>query len=427
MHKFTTTSGKCLWYDMNTNRIGLWTPFSESQAYPIVRFKAPDSFCVDKITMFTIEVTQQCNLHCAYCCYSGGYRNRRKHNPKEISFNVLDNTIRFIEEHADENADEITVCFYGGEALLAKSKIQYLIDKLNVVLGDRVCYSLSTNGYALTESVVDWICRYEKFFVNVTIDGNKTMHDTNRMTENGDGSYETIYGNLSRFKEKYPEQYNHRIRFLSTVYSLDGIKRLSDIWDSIDALKGHHPVHIGLIIPNFSDCRRVYDTIESKTDFYADAFQDIKNGIDSIKASRFRKLISIVGRRSYFPLSTEMKIKTCLQELFSCYINADGELYACEKFCDEYGIGDVFSGFDENKMVRLSNAFTERKNEYCQSCWAQRLCRMCLTGLNHTNDEMERMCNMERETIELALKYFCDNVDWEQPQKRNDNSKSRDK
>lgn len=423
MHKFTTTSGKRLWYDVNTNRIDLWTPSSDSQVYPMVHFKASDVFCVNKITMFTIEVTQQCNLRCTYCIYSGEYRNRRIHNSKEISYNILDYTVKFIEEHADETSDEITVCFYGGEALLAKTKIQYLIDKLNLIFGNKVCYSLSTNGYALTESVVDWICSQEKFFVNVTIDGDKTMHDAHRMTSNGEGSYKIIYGNLSRFKEKYPEQYNRRIRFLSTVYSLDEIKKLSVIWDTIDVLKGHYPVHIGLIIPNFSDSRRVYDTLALKNDFYADAFQDVKDGIDSIKANWFRKLISIIGRRSYFPLSSDLTIKTCLQELSSCYVNVDGELYACEKFCDEYSIGNVFSGFDKNRMVKIIDVFTERKNRHCQSCWAQRLCRMCLTGLNHTDDEIEQMCKMERETIELALRFFCEKVEWEQV----DNPKSKNK
>ena len=44
---------------------------------------------------------------------------------------------------------------------------------------------------------------------------------------------------------------------------------------------------------------------------------------------------------------------------------------------------------------------------------------MCLTGLNHTENEIVKMCDMERDTIEIALKYFCEKIDWEQSQKFN--------
>lgn len=420
MHKFITTSGKVLWYDMNTNRISLWSPEKDMQAYPVVHFNEPSHIKHDGISLFTIEMTQQCNLRCTYCCYSGEYRDHRAHQSKEISYEVLDQLVDFILKYADKSSEEITVCFYGGEALLAKSKIQYLIEKLDFLYGNRIRYSLSTNGMALTEAVVDWICSHEKFLLNITIDGNEMMHDANRLTVNGKGSYRTIIKNLAKFKEKYPEQYSRRVRFLSTVYSLDNVRLLSEVWDSIDVLTGNLPVHISHIIPNFEDLRRKYDTYEIKDKFYRDAFLDFIGGNDSILSSYFKKLVSIVEQRSFAPLALELEIKTCNQDLFSCFINADGDIYPCEKFCDSYKIGNVFSGFNEKQMKKYVHLFTERKNKFCQSCWAQRFCRMCLTGLNHTDKEIEQMCDMERDTIDLALKYFCDKIDWEQ---QVDNSK----
>lgn len=50
------------------------------------------------------------------------YRDRRAHNTKEISSDTLQNTLEYIKEHYDKDAEEITVCFYGGEALLAKKE-----------------------------------------------------------------------------------------------------------------------------------------------------------------------------------------------------------------------------------------------------------------------------------------------------------------
>lgn len=417
MHKFVTTSGKELWYDVNTNRISLWNSAKDQQAYPVMQFDAVLDVRTDRITMFTIEITQQCNLRCTYCCYSGDYRGRRQHNFKEIAFETLERIVGFIVEHADKFAEEITVCFYGGEALLARNKIQWVIEHLNQLFGSRIRYSLSTNGLALTESVVDWICSHDKFLVNVTIDGDEGMHDAHRKTSNGNGSYIKIINNLSLFKKKYPDQYNERIRFLSTVYKLEDVAKLSAIWDSCVVLEGHHPVHISHIIPNFSDTTRIYDTWNSKNSFYEEAFQDYIKGIDSIKANYFKKLVSLIKHRNYTPLLSKMQIKTCYQDMFSCFINVDGDLYACEKFCNEYKMGNVYTGFETRRTDSILQKFAERKNKFCKSCWAQRLCRMCLTGLNHTDDEIINMCEMERDTIDLALKYYCEMIDWQQNKK----------
>lgn len=96
------------------------------------------------------------------------------------------------------------------------------------------------------------------------------------------------------------------------------------------------------------------------------------------------------------------------------FINVDGDLYACEKFCGGLSVGNVKDGINEGKAFALLNQFTERKNRLCSSCWAQRFCRMCMTSLNHTDAEITKMCDMERDTIELALKYYCELKDWEQ-------------
>lgn len=413
MHKFSTTSGKELWYDMSTNRISLWRDIVSPTPCPVVHFNPPTNVSVNHISMFTIEMTQQCNMRCTYCCYSGEYRDRRAHNSKEISFDTLDRTIDFIVAYADNSSNEITICFYGGEALLAQKKIQYFMNRLQNIVGDRVSYTLSTNGLLLTEKVVDWICGINKFLLNVTIDGDEVMHDAHRLTKNGNGSFNTIISNLEAFKVRYPEQYERRVRFLSTAYTLEDIRKLSLTWDTIDVLKGKMPVHISLVIPNFADSNRVYDTNESKDYFYASAFEDYKKGEASIQAAYLKKLLAIVEERSIEPLPTKLEIITCYQDLFSCFINVQGDLYACEKFCEEFSIGNVSSGFDIEKMLRITQRFTDRKNKHCGSCWAQRLCRMCLTGLNHSDGEIEKMCNMERETIELALKYFCSKKDWE--------------
>lgn len=98
MHTFSTTSGKLLWYEVKDNRIYLWSLDKEQQVFPIVHFTAPLTLDSSKIAKFTIEMTQQCNLRCSYCCFSGDYRNLRAHNEKEISYETLRSVVEFIKK-----------------------------------------------------------------------------------------------------------------------------------------------------------------------------------------------------------------------------------------------------------------------------------------------------------------------------------------
>lgn len=412
MHKFSTSSGKELWYDVMSNRIGIWTPEKDNEVNPVVHFKAPTSIDASRITMFTIEMTQQCNLRCTYCCYSGNYRDRRAHNAKEISYETLQTTIEYILGHYDKSVDEITVCFYGGEALLARKKIEWVITELLSIFKDKVRFSFSTNGLLLTENTIEWLGNMPNVLVNVTIDGNKYMHDAHRQTVSGSGSYDVIIKNLRLFKTKYPEFYRDNVRFLSTVYSWNDVLKLAEVWDDEPATGGHYPIHISHIIPDFDDDTRTYDTWEVKNRFYRQAFEDYKRGNRDILSGCFQKLIDMVDNRNYLKLKSELNIQTCYQGLFSTFINVDGDLYACEKFCGALNVGNVREGIDENKTFSLLQQFTERKNHLCSSCWAQRFCRMCMTSLNYTEDEIKKMCDMERDTIDLALRYYCEYKDW---------------
>ena len=414
MHDFVTSSGKHLWYDVTDNRISLFSQDKEKNSCPVVRFNQPSTINSTKITMFTIEMTQQCNLRCSYCCYSGKYRDRRPHNENEISYDTLKDVVEFIKLHAHNDSSEIIVCFYGGEALLARQKIEWVVNTVQSIFPKKVRFSLSTNGLILTEKVVDWLVTLDKFFVNITIDGNQVMHDKFRKTISGKCSYATIIKNLKLFKDKYPSFFNENVRFLSTVYSWNDVKRLAEVWDDEPVLKGHYPVHISHILPDFEDTSRIYDTWSVKDGFYREAFFAYTCELKGIMSDCFKKLIDIVNNRTYQRLAKEVNIETCFQELFSCFINVDGDLYACEKFCNEAKIGNVRKGgINESLAITLLQRFSERKNRLCSTCWAQRFCRMCMTSLNYTDEEIRRMCDMERDTIDLALKYYCDLKDWE--------------
>ena len=46
---------------------------------------------------------------------------------------------------------------------------------------------------------------YNNFVISVSFDGSKKNHDRNRVFSDGKGSFDTVYGNLKRFRENYPD------------------------------------------------------------------------------------------------------------------------------------------------------------------------------------------------------------------------------
>ena len=91
------------------------------------------------VDTFIISITEQCNLRCSYCCYSGSYKNNRSHNTSSMSANDIEEVLMFVQGAAkDEN---IKLAFYGGEPLLNIDLLRYAIGKAHEMWGQKVSIS----------------------------------------------------------------------------------------------------------------------------------------------------------------------------------------------------------------------------------------------------------------------------------------------
>lgn len=405
---FSTRSNRTYAYHPLTNRLSS-TSQDEAAGCVSVPFGLSSEYDFSNIGMYTLEVTQQCNLRCRYCCYSGEYADRRQHNSTTLSYEQLARCVDFIAEHSGPEVPLIYVSFYGGEALLCQEQIKWVMAAL-----ERRCphkefeFSVSTNGVLLTPSVIDWVCETPRLYLAVTLDGNKAMHDRNRVTASGAGSFDMIIGHLRLFKEKYPELYRERVRFLSTVRSVSDLIPLNDFWMNSDLLRDNRPQHIASILPNFDKGESVSADREKFMKVYDVAFEHYCRGMEDILTDELDNLIKVVRRRDYHPLPTVRRLSTCLNVPSSCFITSDGRLYACERFCASHAIGNLASGISRRLCESINVQYARRRNLYCSSCWAQRICRKCPVGLNHTDAQFLEYCENEKMQLQLALKYYCE-------------------
>lgn len=343
--------------------------------------------------MYTIEVTQACNLRCKYCCYSGIYDRRRTHQDVELSDDNLYKCVEFIGQTMDVSSPYITICFYGGEALLSKQKIERIISILRQNYSNtNFVFSISSNGLLLTESNIKWICETPNLKVVITIDGDKAMHDKNRVTASNRGSFDIIIRNLTKFKELYPELYLQKVQFISTVKSISDVIPLNEFWMNNDLLKDNRPKHISSLIPNFSQGENISLNELSFESFFQAAFDSFINNRNDILTDELNRYINVIKHRTLTNIASIQRFTTCIHEPYSCFITANGVLYVCERFCQEHYIGDLNSGIDKNRCIELNSSFTDRKKidtaqnvglkDYAES--VQLILTMIMSSLNNT-------------------------------------------
>lgn len=413
MIEFHTSHGHLYYYSSSSNRI-YPESFTKCVEYKRTEYQLSEKYSLDRISTFTIEVTQSCNLRCKYCCYSGSYDNRRSHQSIELSDVDVQRCIEFIGKYMDTKSPYITVCFYGGEALLAKQKIEHIIALLQMrYSGISFVFSISTNGLLLNESVINWICSIPNLEAVITIDGDRVMHDKNRITSSGQGSFDIIMKNLQFFKNKYPELYLKKVHFISTVKSISDVLLLNSFWMNNELLKNSRPKHVSSIIPNFSQGDKISLDAAPFELFFQTAFDAFINNEENILTDELHRFISIVKYRAYYDLPLKQRFITCLHEPYSCFITATGELYICERMCQEHFIGSLSTGIIRGRCEELNKAFADRKNKYCSRCWAKRLCRICATNLNNNEEHFIQYCDSERIQLKLALQYYCEVLEYE--------------
>ena len=148
----------------------------------------------------TFQVTDACNLRCSYCYQI----NKGTHvMPFEIAQKFIDmllendkNTQQYIDTRA---CDAIIIEFIGGEPFLEVE----LMDKILEYFIKRMIetdhpwqynwrMSISSNGTLYFDpKVQDFIKKwFEHLSFNISIDGNKQLHDSCRVFPDGSGSYD---------------------------------------------------------------------------------------------------------------------------------------------------------------------------------------------------------------------------------------------
>lgn len=141
----------------------------------------------------TIVLNLKCNLACTYC-YEDGFRG-----DLEMSASTADALVAWVRREHLEQGRDVELQFYGGEPLLSRPLIHRIAAPLRDAaagLGRKFSTSMTSNGTLLTRDVVKELLPYNFTKANLTLDGPRETHDTQRPFISGRGSFDTIVANI---------------------------------------------------------------------------------------------------------------------------------------------------------------------------------------------------------------------------------------
>lgn len=374
-----------------------------------------------KVQGVTLQVTQQCNLRCKYCVYSGKYATRG-HNAKFMTFDVAKTAIDFLFAHSSDIL-EPSIGFYGGEPLLNFSLIKKVIRYAKYKYdGKNISFVITTNGTIFDDEILSFFNK-ENISIMISFDGPKELHDKNRIfASNGKGTYDTIIKNINYIKEKYPKIYKY-IAYNAVIDPSNDLSCFNDF------IVNFSDIDTERISPSVvADTMRIEnDVIWPENFFIGSRYEDFliflsklgriqKRKIDSAMKTSFSQFKSImyttrnISHRlpeSYHPAGP------CIPGARKLFVDTDGNFYPCERVSEvseHMIIGNTNEGFDLEKIERLLNVGKVTEEE-CKKCWGLRFCGQCCATADDTNElsKVVRLRGCKRSLIgaEEMLKNFC--------------------
>ncbi|WP_181899342.1 radical SAM protein [Lachnotalea glycerini] len=302
-----------------------------------------------------LELTKSCNLNCKYC-----FESEKKQ--QYIDFEEVIARIDCAKDRAKAlKQNVINIDFTGGEPLLAFNLIKSIVEYCNGTEDYKFQYGIVTNGTLFTDKIASF-CGLHDVAINLSLDGNKSSHDKNRINKNGDGSYSVIMGNLKNFID-YPAPV-----VANMVITMENVKDFYEDFLHIYRL-GFKRIRSVLDIShkwNSEELRVLEEQFLQCADYYYMQNKDGQKIYWNFAEDGIERILN--PRKEYF----------CKNGIDSFLADVDGNLHNCS-ICeeDEFSIiGTVEEGINEEK-IKQWRTYKRQLKEKCLDCKMQTFCAQC--------------------------------------------------
>lgn len=336
--------------------------------------------------------TYNCNLRCTYCF-------EECTNHLLITDEGISQIIEFVKEQTTSNHlyKRVSVVLFGGEPLICASSCVKICNAIREICANNQLIfesKIITNATLITPEIIQSLFIPNKMRIQITLDGNKEMHDVRRKYKSGKGSYEEIMHAillLNQFNLK--DTIDLRVNVdKNNISSIEPV--LADVYDKV----GY--IYIGLLRAEGSNKEHLSDCITDN-----DYVLNYRPQLEPI----FNKY----GKQLHYA-SFGKKHSCALNSGNSFIIDCSLDVYKCDNLVGrtDYSIGKIHNG----KIKRNSQYYTQRSwsplhFECCRQCNRLPACAascayLCLSRNGSMNIPL---CAITEKQLINKLKQFIDN------------------
>ncbi len=337
----------------------------------------------------TIAPTINCNFSCKYC-----FENPDKAIMDE---KIEDKIVEYVKNELKSGKKYVSVTWYGGEPLLCLKNIESLSNKLIELCRKRRARYMAdiiTNGSLYTKDVAEKLKKLKIQSVQITLDGDKEMHDKRRpFKDRRRSSFDAIIKNLEETVGIIPVSLRINVDSENVDRAIDFVKELkSKPWFDPNYIFPY----FGYVRKYTASCRCSEEECLLPGEFWRKSYELQEYLVkEDIAVPEYPDISSGCGATS----------------IHSYVIGPKGELYKCWNHLGEKSqiVGYIDKNIDLNPLYTQYLYESFENDEECKEC---KYLPICMGGcvdvmIKAKRGEMpSKDCTKWKEYLEKQLKLY---------------------
>ena len=357
-----------------------------------------DKLTPSPVKALCLNISHDCNLRCAYCfAGEGDYDQGAALMSEQTGKKAID----YLIEHSGQRED-LEVDFFGGEPLLNFDVVKAVVDyarQRERKTGKRFRFTITTNGLALSDEIIDYINR-EMSNAVLSLDGRKTVNDRMRRCPDGSGCFDAVLPNFQKLVGSRQDDYYLRGTF--TKYNLDFAEDVLALCDL-----GFDQVSMEPVV---ADPKMPYAITEEDLPLVFAEYERLAGLLlENRRGGGFLNFFHFMLDLSQGPCAIK-RLRGCGSGNEYLAVTPEGDVYPCHQFVgmQEWKMGSVYDGTLDAQQKAYFAACTVYEKPDCKACWAK---YYCSGGCNANNYRYEGdvlrahtiSCEMEKKRMECAI------------------------
>ena len=359
------------------------------------------------VSHITLEITENCNMQCVYCCYGSLYKDERSHriaNKTEI-LNRL-KTLLLLRKEINNFAD-LRISFYGGEPLLCFDIIKACVElSRNILPNVNLSFGMTTNGLLLKNHIA--YLTANRFSIMISLDGNRRNNEY-RVLKDGSESFDRVVESIDYVYCNYPIYFKENVRFSCVLHNKNHLLETLDFFSKWDKT----PL-FSLVTSSNAQNRDAFFTALTERKKYtkeelsvlSSKYPEAYNSYHLNKSLIVSKWQSDCDEMCLHPMVETKKYpgKSCFLFANKVFVTLDGAFYPCEKISRKYKFGIIENGKFLISQKQINDYYGKIQKNFegkCKMCYKRFSCSVCFFAEDEEVEKGDCFCSSMKALEEI--------------------------